>query len=100
MPTYQQILSQIESLKIEAEKARQEEVKSAIETVRRLIRENNLSAADCGFARKGRASAGNSRVKAKYRDPVSGQTWSGRGLTPKWLQEAIASGRRKEDFLI
>ena len=97
MPSYQEILSQIESLKAEAERARKEEVKTAIDTVRKLIRENNLTAADCGF---GKSTKGGGTVKAKYRDSSSGNTWSGRGLTPKWLREALAAGRRKEDFLI
>lgn len=97
MASYQEILSQIESLKADAERARKEEVKTAIETVRKLIRENNLTAADCGFGKGAKAGG---TVKAKYRDSVSGKTWSGRGLTPKWLREAIAAGRRKEEFLI
>lgn len=100
MPSYQEILSQIETLKAEAEKARREELKNTIAKVRRLIQENGLSAADCGFAGKAGKTAKTSTVKAKYRDPASGQTWSGRGITPKWLQAALASGRRKEDFLI
>ena len=40
---------------------------------------------------KGKLQAG----LAKYRDPVTGQTWTGRGRAPKWLE-----GRKKEDFLI
>lgn len=38
-------------------------------------------------------------VAAKYRGP-EGQTWSGRGLTPRWLATLLADGRTKEDFAI
>ena len=38
-------------------------------------------------------------VAAKYRGP-EGQTWSGRGLTPRWLATLLAQGRTKEDFAI
>ncbi|MFC6283193.1 MULTISPECIES: H-NS histone family protein [Polaromonas] len=38
-------------------------------------------------------------VAAKYRGP-DGQTWSGRGLTPRWLKALIAQGRKKEEFAI
>ena len=38
-------------------------------------------------------------VEAKYRGPA-GETWSGRGLTPKWLASLIAQGRTKEEFVI
>ena len=38
-------------------------------------------------------------VAAKYRGP-NGETWSGRGLTPKWLATLVAQGQAKETFLI
>ena len=38
-------------------------------------------------------------VAAKYRGP-NGETWSGRGLTPKWLATLVAQGQAKEAFLI
>lgn len=37
---------------------------------------------------------------AKYRDPASGQTWTGRGLKPKWLAIALASGKTLADFQV
>ncbi len=36
---------------------------------------------------------------AKYGDRL-GNTWGGRGKRPGWLREALASGRRLEDFLL
>jgi DNA-binding protein H-NS len=39
-------------------------------------------------------------AKAKYRDPASGATWTGRGLKPKWLAQALAAGKKLESFLI
>jgi DNA-binding protein H-NS len=38
-------------------------------------------------------------VAAKYRGP-NGETWSGRGLTPKWLTALLAQGQSKEAFAI
>lgn len=38
-------------------------------------------------------------VAAKYRGP-NGESWSGRGLTPKWLATLVAQGQAKEAFLI
>ena len=38
-------------------------------------------------------------VAAKYRGP-NGETWSGRGLTPKWLVSLIAQGQSKESFAV
>lgn len=38
-------------------------------------------------------------VANKYKGP-EGQTWTGRGLTPRWLKTLIEQGRSKEEFLI
>jgi DNA-binding protein H-NS len=38
-------------------------------------------------------------VAAKYRGP-NGETWSGRGLTPRWLTLLLAQGQTKEEFAI
>jgi len=36
---------------------------------------------------------------AKYRGP-EGQQWTGRGTAPKWLNDLVAAGKSREDFLI
>lgn len=38
-------------------------------------------------------------VPAKYYGP-NGETWSGRGLTPRWLAVLLAQGQTKEEFTI
>lgn len=35
------------------------------------------------------------KAERKYRDPATGETWSGRGRTPAWI-----AGQNKESFLI
>jgi DNA-binding protein H-NS len=37
---------------------------------------------------------------AKYRNPKTGETWSGRGRPAKWITEVEAKGRRREDFMV
>ena len=39
------------------------------------------------------------KVAPKYRGP-DGDTWAGRGATPRWLKAAIKEGKKLEDFLI
>lgn len=34
----------------------------------------------------------------KYRDPATGDTWSGKGLQPRWLKTALANGKTLADF--
>ena len=38
-------------------------------------------------------------VEAKFRGP-NGESWSGRGLAPKWLTALMAEGKTKEEFAI
>jgi DNA-binding transcriptional LysR family regulator len=40
------------------------------------------------------------KVVAKYRNPETGESWSGRGLRPRWLVVAQEAGRALDDFLI
>lgn len=56
------------------------------------------SAAKKPAASKRGAKAGGT-VAAKYRGP-NGETWSGRGLMPKWLSALVAQGRSKQEFAI
>lgn len=51
-----------------------------------------------GRSKSSKSSAGTT-VAPKYRGP-SGETWSGRGLLPRWLAALEAQGSRKEDFAI
>ena len=39
------------------------------------------------------------KATPKYRGP-DGTTWCGRGARPRWLVEAMQSGKKAEDFLI
>jgi DNA-binding protein H-NS len=38
-------------------------------------------------------------VAAKFRGP-NGESWSGRGLMPRWLSALVAQGQTKEDFAV
>jgi DNA-binding protein H-NS len=40
------------------------------------------------------------RVLPKYRNPLTSETWSGRGKRPRWLIAAMKSGRKIEEFWI
>ncbi len=41
------------------------------------------------------------KVAAKYLNPNDSlQTWSGRGIAPKWMQTLLDAGQDKSEFLI
>jgi DNA-binding protein H-NS len=57
--------------------------------------------ADFGGSRETGRRGRRGRVPPKYRNPDSpGETWTGRGLPPRWLAAALKRGARLEDFLI
>ena len=47
------------------------------------------------------SSAGpTSEVRAKYRDPKTGETWSGRGRMATWLKRKQDAGADVDDYLV
>jgi len=95
MATLQELIAQKDALEKLIQETRQAELSDAIN--RGLISEFGLTQDDIFSTTRGakKSKPEGSKVAAKYRDPVSGKEWSGRGLAPKWLQ-----GRDKGDFLI
>ena len=110
MSNYQTLLAQKAALEKQAadlEKqlsdARRAERAGVIAQIKALLNEHGLTVADLGLkagkAAGGSASAGR-KVAPKYRNTATGETWTGRGLQPKWVQAAVASGKKLEDFAI
>ncbi len=59
----------------------------------------SIAAGGDGNGRGKRRRAKIRRVAPKYRGP-NGETWTGRGMKPKWLTKAINEGKQPDDFLI
>jgi DNA-binding protein H-NS len=50
-------------------------------------------------ATRAKSKAAGTAVAAKYRGP-NGETWSGRGLMPRWLAALVSQGQTRDEFLI
>lgn len=103
MPTYQELRSQIEKLQTQAEEMRQKEIKDSIAEIRKKIGDLGLTAADLGLVKTRKARkvvVRKKSSKAKYRDPASGATWTGRGRPPRWITDAEAKGKKRESFAV
>ncbi len=86
--------------------------RKAVQEVLALMKKSGLSIDDLREPAKGRAAAakpararrgeGAPRAKApvKYRDPQTGDAWTGRGRTPRWLAALEAQGRSRDEFLV
>lgn len=96
MASYQELMSQIEGLKRQAEDARKQEIAGAIAEIKRIMAEYGIGIDDIAPARGGKTKRAGSGV-VKYRDPVSGKGWSGRGRRPGWVADLEAQGRSIED---
>ena len=83
MATYIEMKKQAERLMAEAEALRMNELVAVIGQIKAEIKAYNLTPKDLGFLMP--ATIKGRKVPAKYRDPVSGKTWSGRGRTPLWV---------------
>ena len=117
--TLRQIEQQIAKLQREAEVARKKEIGGVIERIRSAVEHygltpqdvfgkgassmqgrvrNTSTAARARTARKANPRKGQP-VPVKYRDE-NGNTWAARGNRPRWLVEALKSGRSLEDFAV
>ncbi len=101
MASLQELLDQKAALEKEIESTRRQEKAEAINKVRALMSEYGLTAADLSGKAAVKAPGGRGiKVAVKYRNAATGDTWSGRGLQPKWLKAALAAGRKIEDFSV
>lgn len=96
--TLKDLIAEREALEAKIAQLRATERSAAIDKIRALIEENGLSQEDI-FSRSSSAKASKTsttkKVAAKYRDPASGNEWSGRGIQPKWL-----AGKNRDDYLV
>jgi DNA-binding protein H-NS len=97
MATYKELKAQAEALLQQAEIARREEIASVIAEIQARMKEYGITLDDLN--RREKKIKSHVAVAAKYRNSVTGETWSGRGRTPKWLEDELAKGRSREDFL-
>ena len=102
MTSLQDLLAKRAALEQEIEATQKRERQDAISKVKSLMSEHGLTAADLSSkspSTKAGAAKG-AKVAPKYRNAATGDTWSGRGLQPKWLKAALASGKKITDFAI
>jgi DNA-binding protein H-NS len=105
MSNLNDLIAQKNALDQKIAEVRREGRAAAIAQIRTLMTEHELTWADLGAATSAKTGAKKGPAKgrtvpAKYRDVANGNAWSGRGLQPKWLKAALASGRKLSDFAV
>jgi len=94
MSSYKELLAQRELLDKQIKEAVLREKADGIAKAKLIIEQYDLSASDL-FSRKAGARSSSGKVAPKYRNPSNGDTWTGRGKAPKWIE-----GRDRSNFLI
>lgn len=106
--TLEEIQAQIAELTAKANQIRQEQYGKAVSDAQALITSFNLKASDFVFnasidrqekSEKPTPQKSTKKAEIKFRD-ANGNSWSGRGLKPRWLTAALESGKTLADFAV
>jgi DNA-binding protein H-NS len=97
MATLKELIAQKEALEKEISATREKDFRDAIARVKSIVSEFGLTSADVFGAGRPARKTGKTGMKVapKYRDPVTGKTWTGRGVAPAWIKD-----KNRGDFLI
>lgn len=90
--TYKEYQKEIAELQKKAIEARRQETAVAIAQIKALMKEFDLSIADLEIRPVKKRKSAAPPSPAKYRNPASGATWTGRGRAPAWAAEAKSAG--------
>lgn len=93
MATYKELLAQKQALEEQLAAAHKAESGAAIAQARAIVADFSLTEADV-FGRAPSSRKGQV-VAAKYKDPTTGKTWTGRGKPPQWIAD-----KDRDQFLI
>ncbi|WP_322069494.1 H-NS histone family protein [Paraburkholderia bannensis] len=97
MATFRELKAQMAELEVQAAAARAAEFEEVLADVRAKVAEYGFTERDIFGSRRGRPrKATAATLPAKYQDPKSGATWSGRGRAPDWIKGA----KNRDRFLI
>ncbi len=85
--SYKDLIEKRNALDAQIEALRKEEMSGAITKARELVATFGLTEADVFPGGRKASSAKGSTVAPKYRNPATGETWTGRGKAPKWIRD-------------
>ena len=123
MATYVELKKQAEDLMRQAEAALKSEIGAAIADIKAKMAAYGITLEDLGgkakAARGRKPKRGKAAAKAaksakapakpakarkpvaiKYRNPESGETWTGRGQPSTWIKAMEAAGRKRDEFAV
>ncbi len=97
------IQNQIAALQKQAEEIKAQEFNKTVQEIKAKMAAFGITIDDLnggkGRARKAGAVKSGNPAPIKYRGP-NGETWTGRGLMPRWLAALVEAGHAKESFSV
>jgi DNA-binding protein H-NS len=90
MSSYKELLQQREALEAQITQVRENEVSGAIAQIHAIMADFELTQEDLFPSFSGKTKGvkrPSGKVAPKYRNPATGDTWTGRGKPPKWIQD-------------
>ena len=106
--TLETIQKRIHSLVLQVKRLKQKKL-PALRQVIRLIKKHSISIDEIRAAVTGsngkktapkKRRRASRRVAPMYKNPRTGETWSGRGRAARWLAAAEKAGRKRSEFLV
>jgi DNA-binding protein H-NS len=95
MTSYAEYVEQIAKLQSLAEAARKDEIDGAIKTIKDLMTQHGVTVEDLAAGGRAKPAKAKGSVPAQFKNSETGETWTGRGRAPRWLD-----GKDKEEFRI
>lgn len=91
MTSLQELLEQKKALELQIERVLKAERDGALSQARHLVETYKLTVEDLF----GKQKASGKTAAIKYHNHETGESWSGRGRAPRWLD-----GKNREDFAV
>jgi DNA-binding protein H-NS len=95
MTSYAEYVEQIAKLQSLAVAARKNEINDAIRKIKDLMQLHGVTVDDLSSPNRLKDVKAKGTVAVQFKNPESGETWTGRGRSPRWLD-----GKDKEEYRI
>lgn len=98
----QQLEKQIQKLQRKMRTLHARQRRPVINSIIKSMQEYGITPEEItqAFERRQKRTPATSSTPARFQNPETGDTWTGRGRPPRWIVDAEAQGKNRDDFLI
>lgn len=98
----QEIEKQIQKLKRKMRTIHTRQRRPVITSIVRSMIEYEITPEEIteAYEKRNQRATSKATAPARFKNPKTGDTWTGRGRPPRWIVEAESKGQNRENFLI